>query len=363
MLAHHHLLVARQADQAQPRQMALLIDSDNISSRLLSQVFMAAATEGNLVVRRAYGNWLSPRLSPWNRTCREYEIEQIQVAPFRKAKNVTDMQLIIDAMELCLTGLVDSVCIVSGDSDFTLLALRLKEHAIYVFGIGAAAAVSSTFAAACDRYQRIRNVPQRPFSTEGGRDTTVRETDDHSWISLVNDACEHPRSADGWVDLGYVGSHIRELHRQFDVRSYGYASLSALVASRPELFEIEVRQPDPSAAPSYWIRIRASRAIKTSASATDQEPSQPLQGPPYWTRLMTQVYEHSITADGWMPLGWADERIKELRPGFQPQQYGFSGLLEMLESKPELFRVDQRAPPGGGPPVVFTRPAYPRPKR
>ena len=75
---------------------------------------------------------------------------------------------------------------------------------------------------------------------------------------------------------------------------------------------------------------------------------------------MTQVYAHSITSDGWMPLGWAGERIKEMQPDFRPQWYGFTGLLEMLESRPDLFRINQRTPPDGGPPVAYTRPTNPQ---
>ena len=358
MLASHQLLVARQADQARPRQMAWLIDGDNISPRLMPQVFAAATAEGNLTLRRAYGDWRSARFSPWSRTCHEYSIEQIQVTPFRKGKNATDMQLTIDAMELCLTGLVDSFCIVSGDSDFAPLAYRLREHAMYVFGIGSATAVSSAFTAACNRYQRIHNVPQRPFPVAGERDTAVRETEDHSWISLVNSACAKSHEEDGWVNLGGAGNHIRQLQPNFDAKSYGFPRLADLIASRPDLFEIEDRRPSPTVAPAYWVRVRASQAKEASKSAIEPEPPQPSQGPPSWARLITQTYAHSITPDGWMPLTWASERIKDLRPGFRPQQYGFGGLLEMLESEPDLFRIDQRTPPEGGPPVAFTRPAY-----
>lgn len=360
MLAHHHLLVARHADQAQPRQMAWLIDGDNISPRLMPQVFAAAAAEGNLTERRVYGDWRSARLAPWSDVCRKYAIKQIQVTPFRRAKNVTDMQLVIDALDLCLTGQVDSVCIVSGDSDFAPVALRLREHEIFVLGIGASTAVSPAFAAACDRYQRVGDTPARSGPAAGDRDAAVLEADDLGWIPLVKQACENSRDGDGWVDLGYAGNHIRALHRDFDARAYGYSSLSALVASRPDLFEIQVRQADPTVAPSHWIRIRTQHAQEESESAADPNLRQPPPNPPHWPRLMTQVYAHSITSDGWMPLGWAGERIKEMQPDFRPQWYGFTGLLEMLESRPDLFRINQRTPPDGGPPVAYTRPTNPQ---
>ena len=97
--------------------------------------------------------------------------------------------------------------------------------------------------------------------------------------------------------------------------------------------------------------------------------SQSVESTPNWEHLMAQAYANSITNDGWMPLTWAGEYIRKLRPDFRPQHYGFGGLLEMLESKPDLFRIDKRVPLSGGPAVIFTRPVdtqakiYQRPKR
>ena len=106
-----------------------------------------------------------------------------------------------------------------------------------------------------------------------------------------------------------------------------------------------------------------SASDDTDESASSATPQSSATSTPDWEYLMTQAYVNSITNDGWMPLTWAGTYVRKLRPDFRPQQYGFGGLLEMIESKPDLFRIDKRTPPSGGPPVYFARPSDPEAAR
>ncbi len=77
-------------------------------------------------------------------------------------KNNADIQLVIDALEVAFTNpLIDSFCIVSGDSDYTPLVGRLKSMGKFVLGISRSAAASNIFINACNEFQFLENVGGR----------------------------------------------------------------------------------------------------------------------------------------------------------------------------------------------------------
>ena len=80
-----------------------------------------------------------------------HALQPIQQFAYAVGKNATDSALIIDAMDLLYSGNVDVFCIVSSDSDFTRLAMRLRESGKTVYGIGATT-TPVAFQHACDRF-------------------------------------------------------------------------------------------------------------------------------------------------------------------------------------------------------------------
>src|SRR3954451_24867527 len=135
-------------------RVAVLIDCDNISWQLGGAVLAEAAKTGTLGVKRGYGDWSSPYLSGWKSQLPVYAIQPMQQSAYIAGKNATDSALIIDAMDLLYSGNVDVFFIVSSDSDFTRLAMRLRESGRRVYGIGARK-TPSAFQNACDRFTYV----------------------------------------------------------------------------------------------------------------------------------------------------------------------------------------------------------------
>ncbi|UPU40180.1 NYN domain-containing protein [Erysipelothrix sp. Poltava] len=81
----------------------------------------------------------------------EHAITPIQQYSYTTGKNSSDSAMIIDAMDILYEGNVESFCIVSSDSDFTRLAVRLREAGKYVIGIGEQK-TPSAFIASCDKF-------------------------------------------------------------------------------------------------------------------------------------------------------------------------------------------------------------------
>lgn len=131
--------------------LALLIDGDNVSSKVVVGLMAEIANYGTASVRRIYGDWTRPELKGWKACLLPFSISPMQQFAYTTGKNATDGAMIIDAMDLLYTGRFSSFCIVSSDSDFTRLAARIREQGVTVYGFGERKTVKA-FIAACDKF-------------------------------------------------------------------------------------------------------------------------------------------------------------------------------------------------------------------
>ena len=139
------------SDELQHKNIALLIDSDNASPAGIDPVLTVLAELGQVNIRRAYGNWRKPALKSWADLVHRYGIEPQQQFDMTKGKNATDMKMTIDAMDLLFRGRIDGFGIMSSDSDFMPLAMRIRQEGIPAYGFGTAKTPES-FRQACTRF-------------------------------------------------------------------------------------------------------------------------------------------------------------------------------------------------------------------
>ena len=266
-------------------RVAVLIDCDNISWQLGGAVLAEAAKTGTLGVKRGYGDWSSPYLSGWKSQLPLHAIQPMQQSAYITGKNATDSALIIDAMDLLYSGNVDVFFLVSSDSDFTRLAMRLRESGRRVYGIGAQKTHVS-FQNACDRFTFTEvltghaagaldatsgdeasgvGVPDGPAdatpSLDEGLDTAaVPDIRDVLVPALVATARD-----DGWAPLATLGSHIVRNHPSFDSRNYGFARLGMLVRS---LDFVEVKGvPGPEGSSHPWVSLKGQVPAGSAGSS------------------------------------------------------------------------------------------------
>ena len=138
-------------DHLRARNVALLIDADNASAGSLDPVLTVLAELGTVNIRRAYGNWQKPALSGWAKIIHRHAIEPQQQFDVAKGKSATDMKMTIDAMDLLYRGHVHGFGIMSSDSDFMPLAVRIKQDGLPVYGFGTAK-TPEAFREACTRF-------------------------------------------------------------------------------------------------------------------------------------------------------------------------------------------------------------------
>lgn len=223
-----------------PRNVALLIDADNASPDSLDSVLTVLAELGTVNIRRAYGNWKKPALNGWEKIIHLHAIEPQQQFDIAKGKSATDMKMIIDAMDLIYSGRVGGFGIMSSDSDFMPLAVRIKQEGLPVYGFGTAK-TPLAFQNACTRFIDVAAL--KVATAEHGVSDASKEVKpvDDELIKIIGDAWKSAKHDDnGYASLSEVGN-LAGNRSSFDARSYGYSRLSDLVDAIPN-FRIERRE-------------------------------------------------------------------------------------------------------------------------
>ena len=219
-----------------PHNIALLIDADNASPDSLDPVLTVLAELGTVNVRRAYGNWSKPALKGWVELVQRHGIEPQQQFDIIKGKNATDMKMTIDAMDLLFQGRVDGFGIMSSDSDFMPLAIRLRQDGLPVYGFGTAKAPES-FRQACTRFIEVEALIQ----TKAGAEPKPAPKIDNELIDLLSEAIKaSKRDEKGYASLSEVGQRTSN-RSSFDARNYGFSRLSELMEALPS-FVTEKRE-------------------------------------------------------------------------------------------------------------------------
>ncbi len=252
-------------------KIAILIDGDNAQANLLPQMLVEAGKYGLVTVRRIYGDWTTSNMNQWKDVLNYHAVQPVQQFRYTTGKNATDSAMIIDAMDLLHSGVVDGFCLVSSDSDYTRLATRIRESGVFVMGIGEKK-TPKPFVNACDvfvytenliaeqkaqhaaaqkRVQKRKVEAATPVNTTTPPAETESENDP---LPLLRQAYSIAEGEDGWARLDHMGNALYQLDPGFDPRTYGHRQLSRLVASYKDIFEMRTQEIDGSTL--FYVRMK-----------------------------------------------------------------------------------------------------------
>lgn len=245
------------------KKLAVLIDADNVPYAHVKEMLNEIAKYGNPTIKRIYGDWTKQTASGWKSVLLENAITPIQQYSYTTGKNSSDSALIIDAMDLLYSEKVDGFCIVSSDSDFTRLATRLREAAMFVIGIGEKK-TPKPFITACDKFIYIEILKkvddtdteqnERPIKQQGNKtEITSVSKIDHKLIKLMSESIDEISDDDGWAFLGTLGNYILKKKTDFDPRNYGFPKLYPLIKKIGK-FEIEEKETGDNKIRHIYIR-------------------------------------------------------------------------------------------------------------
>jgi len=225
------------ASELRSPRLAVLIDADNASAKIADGLFDEIAKIGEASVRRIYGDFSHPRSKGWADTLSKHAIIPQQQFAYTTGKNASDITLVIDAMDLLLSGRFEGFCLVSSDSDFTRLAARIREQGVDVFGFGEQKTPES-FRQACRRFVYTENLVPGAIDSKDAASTGQSLQPPSAATPIIRRVIQQIEGEDGWVSLGEVGNRLSNLASDFDPRTFGFRKLSDLVR-KTNAFEIE----------------------------------------------------------------------------------------------------------------------------
>lgn len=246
------------------RCLAVLIDAENIPYKRINEIMIEIATYGMPTIKRIYGDWTDNAVKGWKKILLENAITPIQQYSYTSGKNSTDSAMIIDAMDILYSGKVEGFCIVSSDSDFTRLAIRLREAGMMVYGIGEKK-TPTPFIAACNKFtyievlstQRAEADADEIKETKEETVETVKNTKpariNQEMIKLITTSISDVANDDGWAFLADVGSLIIKKKPDFDPRNFGFTKLTPLIKTLSQ-FEIEIRESGNSKIKHVYVK-------------------------------------------------------------------------------------------------------------
>jgi len=246
------------------QRIAVLIDGDNAQSSLLPQMLVEAGRHGQVTVRRIYGDWTTSNMNSWKETLNYHAFQPIQQFRYTVGKNATDSAMIIDAMDIMHSGVVDGFCLVSSDSDYTRLATRIRETGIFVMGIGEKK-TPKAFVNACDLFVYTENLVEEKKATQQKRtqasrakktstESTEPEKEELDPMPVLSQAFEMAVGQDGWARLDVMGNAIYQVDPGFDPRTYGHKQLSRMLNKLKDRFEM--RTQDIEGQLIFYVRMK-----------------------------------------------------------------------------------------------------------
>ena len=344
------------------KRFALLIDSDNISSKYISVIIDEMTKYGTVTYKRIYGDWTTPQSAKWKQELIKNSITPIQQFRYTVGKNATDSTLIIDAMDILYAGNIDGFCIVSSDSDFTRLAGRLRESGMEIIGMGEKKTPRS-FRAACSVFVSLDLLVEQmedessessgdkkvnvkrfdPKRSDSGRfssesvtsetiiadDTGYRATPDDETaygdytddrqsdilhqsvverdiVQIIADNDDRGRN----TEMAEIAARLHKKHSDFDVRNYGYSSLTRFLADSDE-FKLEKQGT------RTFVSLNRNDSLKDTVKQ-------------FIIQCVREGDENGVD------LGFIGQMIHRKFPQFNVKSFGYSTLSKFASVIPEV---------------------------
>lgn len=216
----------------QPK-LAVLIDAENVSNKYVKLIMDEVSNYGVATYKRVYGDYSNPSVSAWMKNMQEYALTPELQCNYTAGKSASDSALIIDAMDILYSGKVSGFCLVSSDSDFTKLAMRLKEAGMMVIGMGEEKTPKS-FVNACENFKYLDLLYNKEEAEEKQRTATTRRNTNASSEKDAGDNDNLPKLSDiekevisiirsnaeenGWINISELGINLSKRIPGFDPR-------------------------------------------------------------------------------------------------------------------------------------------------
>ena len=286
-------------------KIAVLIDAENVSTKYIKLIMDEVSEYGIATYKRVYGDFSSPGVVSWQDKLREYAMTPVFQFNYTRGKNASDSAIIIDAMDILYSGKVSGFCLVTSDSDFTKLAIRLREAGMIVIGMGEKKTPPS-LVAACESFKFLdllyqensknaeenktkmtvtkqecsKKVPDEPKKDNIDEKTKRQSSKNQTEISNAEDdsaeldiavnniptkeevgaeiasIIESRSDEDEWINLSEIGNILLKRIPGFDPRNYNYAKLGKMIKSYDFLEIKTILNPNDRFLKIVYVRMK-----------------------------------------------------------------------------------------------------------
>jgi uncharacterized protein (TIGR00288 family) len=286
-------------------KIALLIDSENISHKYIKSVMNEIAKYGKIVIARFYGN-IQKLSGEWHQTALNYAIKPMHQYYVATAKNAADMAMALDAVEIMYQEKVNTFFLVTSDSDFTPLAIKLKEGGMHVIGVGNEKKVTQAFKSACNEFKYFEYLEdEEDVTTTNGQTIEIEQ--------IIKDIIIE-NGANNQMVLSQLGNILKNRFSDFDTRKYGYKSLSGLVSSIKGLKTFDQ---------DMYVELRTKIDAKDIGLK------------------VIEIIEQNKTHE--MDLNKLKAELEKAMTGFNFKEYGFSQFSKFISSIKDVSVVKNKA--------------------
>lgn len=253
------------------QRIAVLIDAENVSSKYIKLILDEVSDYGIATYKRLYGNFEVPSVKAWMDKLQEYALMPVFQCNYTQGKNASDSALIIDAMDILYAENVTAFCIVTSDSDFTKLAMRLRESGMTVIGMGEQKTPAS-LVSACETFkfldllykeEKVSPVQQRKGATSSSEDMApqtarvgtsipTRREIEKEIIAII----EARAGDEEWVDLSEIGDNLPKRVPGFDPRNYKCQKLKQLIETFKSLETKAIQNPHNKILKIVYVKVK-----------------------------------------------------------------------------------------------------------
>ncbi len=289
-------------------KIALLIDSENVSHKYIKLVMNEIAKYGKIVIARFYGD-INNLPKEWHRTAQDHAIKPVHQYNVAIGKNAADMAMALDAQEMMYQEKVNAFFLVTSDSDFTPLAMKLREGGMHVIGVGSNKTTTQAFRSACNEFKYFEYLTDEDDEEEEQTLKKPQVKDDYSEIVLLIKNIIIENGVDNKIQLSRLGDILVNRFSDFDARRYGHKTLSSLVSTINGVF---ITQEKTTTFVTLESKLQKHDIMQEIIEIIAQNKSKEM--------MLTKI----------------KQELEKRHPDFSYQEYGFTRFSKLVSSIPEI---------------------------
>lgn len=204
------------------KKIALFFDAENISAKFVDKIFNDLANIGEVIIKKAYHNWGNTQSQSWVKILQEFSIEPIQVFPNISGKNAIDIKLTVDVMNITQSSNIDTIVLVSSDSDFTVLVTDIKSKGIEAIGFGE---------------EKTHNSFRKAFST-----FYELSKKNKTAIDILKEAIQNTMKDTEYANVSDITRYLKNKNSSFIPQNYGVSKWSDIIKKHTNIFRISYNE-------------------------------------------------------------------------------------------------------------------------